>query len=297
MSDQSLPLQRSDDGIVTLTLMPNPAKPRGGVVVLDGWLIDAIDEAMSTIAEGETPTGFILASGSERVFVAGADLAEIEELDDPQLKAYLEKGSTTWQKIVDLPCPTVAAINGATLGGGLELALHCDALVAAVVAADAKPWRIGLPEAGLGLCPGWGGTQTLPARIDPSTAITSAATGQTFKAGELPDGLVDTTVPRTELMAAASAWIREHPDAATDRIEHGVPRSMDQHNTSAIFEAFEMVRNELPDTEAARAVAAAVKDGIDHDWKTALQTEQRLLVELRHTTAAREKLEAFFARA
>ena len=175
MSDTALPIERSEDGIVTLKLTPNPARPRGGVVVLDRWLIDAVDEAMSTIAAGDTPTGFILASASERVFVAGADLAEIEELDDQQLKEYLQRGAATWQRIVELPCTTAAAINGATLGGGLELALHCDGLVAAVVPTDSKPWRIGLPEAGLGLCPGWGGTQTLPARIDPAIAIQSAA--------------------------------------------------------------------------------------------------------------------------
>ena len=95
MSDTALPIERSDDGIVTLKLTPNPAKPRGGVVVLDGWLIEAVDEALNTIAAGETPTGFILASASERVFVAGADLAEIEELDDAQLLTYLQRGSAT----------------------------------------------------------------------------------------------------------------------------------------------------------------------------------------------------------
>ncbi|MCH2160326.1 MAG: enoyl-CoA hydratase-related protein [Phycisphaerales bacterium] len=297
MSDSALPIERSDDGIVTLKLTPNPGKPRGGVVVLDAWLVDAVDEAMNTIAAGETPTGFILASASERVFVAGADLSEIEELDDAQLLDYLQRGSAAWQRIVEMPCPTVAAINGATLGGGLELALHCDALVAAVVPADAKPWRIGLPEAGLGLCPGWGGTQTLPARIDPTMAIQSAATGTTFKVGDVPDGLVDTWVPPGELMAAATAWIRSHPEAAADRMAVKAPRAIDRHNNASIATALGEVKTSLPDTDSARAVIEAVEAGLDQDWKTALAAEQRLLVELRNTPTAREKLEAFFARA
>ena len=83
----ALPIDRSDDGIVTLHLVPNPDKPRGGVVVLDAWLLDAIDAAMDEIAAGPAPTGFILASDSERVFVAGADLAEIDALDDQGLIA------------------------------------------------------------------------------------------------------------------------------------------------------------------------------------------------------------------
>ena len=78
----NLPIDRTEDGIVVLRLIPNPAKPRGGVVVLDDWLLGAIDEGMTRIAEGDPPTGFVLASDSERVFVAGADLAEIDALDD-----------------------------------------------------------------------------------------------------------------------------------------------------------------------------------------------------------------------
>ena len=88
---QVLPIDRSDDGIVTLRLVPNPDKPRGGVVVLDAWLLDAIDAAMDEIAAGPPASGFILASDSERVFVAGAALSEIDALDDEALLAYLER--------------------------------------------------------------------------------------------------------------------------------------------------------------------------------------------------------------
>ena len=205
MTDQdshALPVERSTDDIVTLHLTPNPARPRGGVVVLDSWLLDAIDEAMDRIAGFGDIKGFILASDSERVFVAGADLAEIDALDDDALLAYLARGAAVYQRIADLPCPTVAAVNGACLGGGLEIAMHCDVLVSAVVSPDDKPWRIGLPEAGLGLCPGWGGTQMLPARIDPATAIAATASGTTFKATEIPDGLVEVSVPRRDLLDA-----------------------------------------------------------------------------------------------
>ena len=292
-----LPIERTDEGIVTLQLTPNPVKPRGGVVVLDEWLLDAIDEGLDRVEAGEAPTGFILASASERVFVAGADLAEIDSLDDDALLRYLEKGARVYQRIAALNCPTVAAINGACLGGGLEIAMHCDVLIASVVPPDDKPWRIGLPEAGLGLCPGWGGTQMLPARMDPAQAITATCSGGTFKATEIPDGLVELMVPRRDLIDAACEWIRDHSGAHADRISRGAPASIASDNATSIEDGLEAARASLPDTEAARAVVECVEIGIRDDWSRAIEAERRLLTGLRHTPAAREKLESFLARA
>ncbi|MCP4836811.1 MAG: enoyl-CoA hydratase/isomerase family protein [Phycisphaera sp.] len=292
-----LPVQRSDDGIATLSLMPNPSKMRGGVVVLDDWLLDAIDGGLDRVEQGEAPRGFILASASERVFVAGADLAEIDALDDEALLRYLEKGARVYQRIAALECPTVAAVNGACLGGGLEIAMHCDVLIGAVVAPDDKPWRIGLPEAGLGLCPGWGGTQMLPARMDPALAVEATCSGATFKATEIPDGLVEILVPRRDLLDAASEWIRDHSGAHADRIARGTPASIDSDNGSSISAGLESARPKLADTDAARAVTECVETGIRDGWNAALEAERRLLTGLRHTPAAREKLESFLARA
>ena len=293
-----LPIDRSDDGIVTLRLIPNPNSPRGGVVVLDAWLLDAIDAGMDRIQAEEAPTGFILASDSERVFVAGADLAEIDALDDAGLMAYLERGAAVYQRIADLGCPTVAAVNGACLGGGLEIAMHCDVIIASVVAPDDKPWRIGLPEAGLGLCPGWGGTQMLPARIDPAIAIPATCGGTTFKATEIPHGLVELMVPRRDIRDAAAEWIRDHTGAHADRAaRNGDPTGIQESNRTAIATALETVRTDLPDTDATRAVIECLETGIQQDWTSAIAAERRLLTGLRHTPAARERLEAFLARA
>ena len=80
------------DGVHLMFLQPNPEKPRGGVVVLDAWLIAEIHATLAAIAK-EKPKGFVLASASTRVFVAGADLAEIDALDDAALHAYLNAGA------------------------------------------------------------------------------------------------------------------------------------------------------------------------------------------------------------
>ena len=152
-----LPVDTLPSGIVTVTLTPNPAKPRGGVVVLDSWLIGEISATMREVAQ-RAPRGVILRSASERVFVAGADLAEIDALDDAALDAYLRAGSEAFSWFNKVPCPTVALVHRTALGGGLELAMHCDAIVAVMPAAGEKPWMIGLPECGLAICPGWGGT-------------------------------------------------------------------------------------------------------------------------------------------
>ncbi|MCP4834085.1 MAG: hypothetical protein GY895_04910 [Phycisphaera sp.] len=292
-----LPIARDEDGIVTLTLTPNPNRPRGGVVVLDAWLLDAIDVTIDAVLEGPDPNGFILASGSERVFVAGADLAEIDALDDAALLGYLSRGAEVYQRIAAMPCPSVAAINGACLGGGLEIAMHCDVLIGSLVGAEEKPWRIGLPEAGLGLCPGWGGTQMLPGRIDPSIAIPATCTGTTFKATEVPDGLLETMVPKRELATAAAAWIRGHPEAHADRRGRATPMAIDDRNRAAVTTGLDAVRAQLDDSPSTRAVVECLEVGLEHGWAAAIAAERRLLTELRNTPEAREKLEQFLARA
>jgi enoyl-CoA hydratase len=291
-----LPIERDTSGphagIVTIRL-EQPGKP---VVVLDHPLIQRLEATLKSLPPDAA--GMILASASERVFVAGADLKTIEVSDDAQLMAYLQYGARVFGMVAELPFPTVAAINGAALGGGLELAMHCDALVAAP-AASGKPYPVGLPEAGLSLCPGWGGTNLLPARIDPSEAIRRTASGQTMTFDEAcKAGLFDKIAPTPQdLIATAKSWL-----AAARTVERsprdGMPRrciARPDAKAKALA-ALDTVRQELPGTEAAAAVAAAVEAGITRGWAAALEVERRELVRLRHTAPARSALQTFFAK-
>ncbi|MDY7107408.1 MAG: enoyl-CoA hydratase/isomerase family protein [Planctomycetota bacterium] len=282
--------QRRDDGMVTLWL----ESPERSVVVLDAWLLDQLHLFFDALDEEDPPSGFVLMSASSRVFVAGADLAEIDGLPDDQLHAYLTEGADAFARISALPCPTVAAINGATLGGGLEIALHCDGLIATGQNAAGKGYDIGLPEASLGLCPGWGGTQMLPARIDPARAIEMAATGATTTSADPPEGLFDRVVAHEDdLYEAAVRWIETHPAAAESR---RTPRCINQTNRDAVQAGLAAARGNLPDTAAARAVVEAVDVGLAEGWAAGTAAERRLLVSLRRTEAARKKLQAFFSR-
>lgn len=288
-----LGLEQDDDGIITLTLVPNPTNERGGVVVLDDWLLSQLELALDQVEAGPAPSGLILASGSPRVFIAGADLAEIESKDDPSLFRYLEDGARTYRRITNLDCPSVAVIAGSALGGGLEIAMHCDGLIGVDTPAGEKPYFVGLPEAGLGLCPGWGGSQMLPARIPAPDAIRATALGTTWKSDTLPSDLFDIVVSKPEHLGdAARAWIGEHPRTR----KWDVPRCIDDMSGDVLTVALDELTPDLPDNDAARAVIECVRSGMANGFATALETERRLLVSLRHTPTAREKLEAFFAR-
>ena len=168
--------------------------------------------------------------------------------------------------------------------------MHCDGLVFSEHGNNGKPYQVGLPEAGLGLCPGWGGTQTLPARIDPTTAFAAAATGATFKSDALPEGLADTLVETpADLLPAAEAFLatRSSPSPLrcigpqdADRVALALAASIDQ----------------VEQTEAAGAVFAAAETGLGEGWAAAVAMEQCELVRLRSTETARQRLTAFFAR-
>jgi len=293
MSDSPLPIQIRADNIAVLSLIPNPNKPRGGVVVLDRWLIDSLDATLRQLSQQDL-SGLILQSASERVFVAGADLAEIDALNDADLDLYLRAGSVAYGRISALAFTSVAIIHKAALGGGLELAMHCDALIGALPAPGEKSWKVGLPECGLGICPGWGGTMMLAARMDISKAITSTCVGAPFDASDIPAGLYAEQISAGEsAVDVAAAWIHANPKVQTRRSPLSVA---DEQFHQATTTALEHLEKQLPNTAAARAVVNAIHVGLQHGFQAGVLCEQKHLIELRHTPEARARLDAFLKR-
>ena len=293
MSDSPLPIQIRADNIAVLSLIPNPNKPRGGVVVLDRWLIDSLDATLRQLSQQDL-SGLILQSASERVFVAGADLAEIDALNDADLDMYLRAGSVAYGRISALAFTSVAIIHKAALGGGLELAMHCDALISALPAPGEKSWKVGLPECGLGICPGWGGTMMLAARMDISKAITSTCVGAPFDASDIPAGLYAKHIGAGEsAVDVAAAWIHANPKVQTRRSPLSVA---DEQFHQATTTALEHLEKQLPNTAAARAVVNAIHVGLQHGFQAGVLCEQKHLIELRHTPEARARLDAFLKR-
>ena len=293
MSDSPLPIQIRADNIAVLSLIPNPNKPRGGVVVLDRWLIDSLDAALRQLSQQDL-SGLILQSASERVFVAGADLAEIDALNDADLDMYLRAGSVAYGRISALAFTSVAIIHKAALGGGLELAMHCDALIGALPAPGEKSWKVGLPECGLGICPGWGGTMMLAARMDISKAITCTCVGAPFDASDIPAGLYAQHIGAGEsAVDVAAAWIHANPKVQTRRSPLSVA---DEQFHQATTTALEHLEKQLPNTAAARAVVNAIHVGLQHGFQAGVLCEQKHLIELRHTPEARARLDAFLKR-
>ncbi len=296
-----LPVQREQTGPASGCVVVRLDQPGKPVVVLDLELVQRLETTLKLV-RSTGATGLVLASASERVFVAGADLKAISDLDDPGLHRYLEYGAKVFGMLHEMPFPTVAAINGAALGGGLELAMHCDAIVGAPPAmkdgAPGRPFPIGLPEAGLSLCPGWGGTNLLPARIDAADAIRRTASGATMmfddaaKAGFF-DRVADSAAG---LIATALAVLAEMRAVPLKR--DGMPRRWIGRSASAAaaLKGFDSVRADLPKTEAAAAVARALDAGLTRGWSAALEVERQELVRLRHTGPAKAALEAFFAK-
>lgn len=260
--------------------------------MLDAWLIAAIDEALRSV-DAARPKGFLLVSDSDRVFVAGADLAEIDALDDTALHAYLRAGSAAFRRISSLPCPSACVIHRAALGGGLELAMHCDALFGVTPAAGDKGWKVGLPECGLHICPGWGGTVLLPARIEPVAAIAATMHGAPFDATRPPNGLFEAVAADAATATeAAIAWLHANPRTAGRTAPRNACDGAVLERTRA---AIPFARPQAA-SAAAIAVLDAVQAGLRDGFDAAVEREQLHLVDLRHTPEARAKLDAFLKR-
>lgn len=137
-------------------------------------------------------------TGAGRSFVAGADIGEMSEYSAVEGKKFSDYGNSVFLKIENMTKPVIAAINGFALGGGCELSMSCDIRLASEKA------RFGQPEVGLGITPGFGGTQRMARICGSSNAMMMILTAKTIKAEEAKDmGLVSAVYPADELMDKA----------------------------------------------------------------------------------------------
>ncbi len=190
-----------EDGIAWLRL----DDPEKKVNTLSTRTFEWFEGQISRLESGR-PEGLVIYSGKADNFVAGADLEELLRLEDPEhILEMLRRGHELMERLAGLPFPTVAAIHGSCLGGGLELALACKHRVAT----EHRKTRLGLPEVQLGLIPGLGGTQRLPRLIGVPDALDLILTGKQVDARKARKlGLVDDICHPTDLRAAAERVLR-----------------------------------------------------------------------------------------
>ncbi|MEJ2541014.1 MAG: 3-hydroxyacyl-CoA dehydrogenase NAD-binding domain-containing protein [Gemmatimonadota bacterium] len=180
------------DGIAWITF----ADPSRSLNVLDGGVMSRLEDHLESLADrsgdGDVRAVVIL-SGKPDSFIAGADIEAIGRLEGPDdAEEKSREGQRVFQRLRDLPVPTIAAIHGICLGGGTEMALACRLRIAS---SDPRT-RIGLPEVQLGLLPGWGGTTRLPRRVGLRVALDMLLTGKQLRSGSARRaGLVDEVVP------------------------------------------------------------------------------------------------------
>jgi len=156
-------------------------------------------DAVQTIGNDPAVRVLIL-TGAGRAFVAGADIAEMENKTPEEARIYSELGHRFMNTLQDLPQPVIAAVNGFCLGGGLEVALACDIRIAAASA------QFGLPETILGIIPGWGATQRTARLAGAAKTKEMIFTGRRFSSAEALDmGLINRVVPDGELMDTVRA--------------------------------------------------------------------------------------------
>lgn len=213
-SPSAVSVSMATDSIALITM----DFPGSGANVLNEQLFAELDQTMAELAERAELRGVILYSAKPSIFVAGADLKGIvAHLDwpDEEIIRFCEKGRAVMARFSRCPFPSVAAIHGACVGGGLELALWCDGRIAS----DHRRTQLGLPEVKLGLVPGWAGTVRLPRISGLEVATDLVTSGRLVPAATaLEMKFIDAVVPQEQLIDAAIEWL-QHAAATGEFID------------------------------------------------------------------------------
>lgn len=224
---------------------------------LNSEVLAELESAVDSI-DLETVRCLVITGAGQKSFVAGADIGEMSTLTKAEGEAFGKKGNDVFRKIEALPIPVIAAVNGFALGGGCELSMSCDIRLASENAV------FGQPETGLGITPGFGGTQRLARLIPVGKAKEMLYAGTKIKAPEaLALGLVNAVYPSEELLPAA--------EKLAGRIASNAPI-------------------------AVRATKKAVNEGLQTDIDTAIAVEEKLFGSCFETEDQQNAMKAFVAK-
>ncbi len=222
---------------------------------LNSQVLEDINELLDAVCDDAEIRALVITGAGEKSFVAGADIAEMSTLTPEEGTAFGKKGNDVFRRLETLPIPTIAAVNGFALGGGCELSMSCDIRICADTAV------FGQPEAGLGITPGFGGTQRLARLVGPGMAKQLIYTAKNIKADEaLRIGLVNAVYPLEELLPAAEKM------------------------ASAIAKNAPI---------AVRACKKAINDGLQVDMDEAMVIEEKLFGQCFGTADQKEGMAAF----
>jgi 3-hydroxyacyl-CoA dehydrogenase/enoyl-CoA hydratase/3-hydroxybutyryl-CoA epimerase len=303
MAENTIAWDKDADGIVTLTM----DDPTGSANVMNEHYTESMHNAVERLAaEKDSITGVVITS-AKKTFFAGGDLTTMVKArpeDGGEFFSTVEAIKADLRKLETLGKPVVAAINGAALGGGLEIALACHHRIIADVAGAV----VGFPEVTLGLLPGGGGvTRTVRMFGIQKAFMEVLSQGTRFKpAKALETGLVDEVLPTVgELVPRAKAWIKaqvhEHPDGTSQpwdakgyKMPGGTPSSPGLAGILPSFPA--LLRKQLKGAPmpAPRAILDTAVEGAQVDFDTASRIESRYFTQLVTGQVAKNMIQAFF---
>ncbi|MCH9735224.1 MAG: enoyl-CoA hydratase/isomerase family protein [Actinomycetia bacterium] len=297
--ENTIQWDKDADGIVTLTL----DDPTGSANVMNQHYKASMHNAVQRLAEEKDSITGVVITSAKKTFFAGGDLKGMMNArpeDAADVFAEIEFIKADLRALETLGKPVVAAINGAALGGGLEIALACHHRIAA----DVKGVVVGLPEVTLGLLPGGGGVSRTVRMFGIQKAFMEVLSqGTRFKPAKAKDvGLVDELVGSVEeLVPAAKAWIKANPEAHTqpwDQKGYKMPGGTPSHPAlAAILPSFPaLLRKQLKGAPmpAPRAILDAAVEGAQVDFDTASRIESRYFVTLVTGQTAKNMIQAFF---
>jgi 3-hydroxyacyl-CoA dehydrogenase/enoyl-CoA hydratase/3-hydroxybutyryl-CoA epimerase/3-hydroxyacyl-CoA dehydrogenase/enoyl-CoA hydratase/3-hydroxybutyryl-CoA epimerase/enoyl-CoA isomerase len=296
MAPPALRLEFGNDSIARITF----DQPASRANTLNQTVLAELEAILGQLEASKALQGVIFASGKPGMFIAGADLNELD-ITPPGLevvRGMVQRGLNVIARFERLPCPTVALVDGACLGGGAELALAFDYRLAG----SNPKCEIGLPEVNVGLIPGWGGTQRLPRIIGPGPAAEIICSGEPVKAARARElGIVFDVVPSEKLDEEALrllAWSRQSGDwnEARKRKWQPVGLTEGQHSfTFAVARAMvlEKTKGKLP---APLAALEAIAAGCNRPLEDGLKAETDRFVPLIGSPISRNLIALFFMR-
>lgn len=288
------------DGIVTIT-MDDPNQPVNTMNdTFQGELPELVEKLQGAVESGEAK-GVVITS-AKKTFFAGGDIKSMIKSTPEDAEAITKQinGMKAGLRAIEtLGVPVVAAINGAALGGGLEIALATHHRIAS----DAKGLKVGLPEVTLGLLPGGGGVTRVVRMLGIQDALMKVlTTGRQFRAEDaLKTGLIDKVVPADQLIDAAKKWIKENPEASQPwdqkgfKIPGGTPTSPQLAQFLPSFPANVTKQIKGAPMPAPKAILKAAVEGAQlKNIEEALAVETRYFVELVTGTTSKNMMQAFF---